>query len=86
MLNGTGGGAAVVMARARPAGARWLPVLALLALALAAAGCDQFSSERVAETCVLSALKDGEPYGSDRERQETEAQLRQYCRAAAQAK
>lgn len=84
MLNGTGGGAAVVMARARPAGARWLPVLALLALA--AAGCDQFSSERVAETCVLSALKDGEPYGSDRERQETEAQLRQYCRAAAQAK
>lgn len=84
MLNGTGGAAAVVTARARPAAAHWLPALALLALV--AAGCDQFSSERVSETCVRSALKDGEPYGNDRERQQTEAQLRQYCKAAAQAK
>jgi outer membrane PBP1 activator LpoA protein len=84
MLNGTGGAAAVVTAWARPACARWLPVLALLALA--AAGCDQFSSERVAETCVRSALKDGEPYGSDVERRQAQEQLQRYCRAAAEGR
>lgn len=67
-----------------PPGPRTL--VALLAAAAALAGCDEFSTQHVADTCVRSALKAGEPYGNDRERQQTEAQLRQYCRAAAEGR
>lgn len=87
MFNGSGGhGAAVVPGGALAAGpgARWLALLALLTIV--AAGCDQFSTERVAETCLRSAMKAGEPFGNERERQETEAQLRHYCQLAAQGK
>ena len=87
MVNGPGGGAvAVFFARdgACPATPVWPAISMLLLLALA--GCDQFSADRVAQTCVREAMKAGEPYGNEAERQRTEAQLRQYCKAAAERK
>ncbi|HKB54286.1 MAG TPA: hypothetical protein VKD22_09810 [Ramlibacter sp.] len=87
MVNGPGGATAALLMRprdgARPAARVW-PALAMLLL-LALAGCDQFSADRVAQTCVREAMKAGEPYGNEAERQRTEAQLRQYCKAAAES-
>ena len=87
MVNGPGRAAALLArsrCRVRPAARVW-PALAMLVL-LAVAGCDQFSADRVAQTCVREAMKAGEPYGNEAERQRTEAQLRQYCKAAAEAR
>ena len=53
----------------------------LLLLALSA--CDHFDTERIAESCVASAMKHGEPYGNAKERAETQAQLKEYCAKAA---
>lgn len=69
-----------------PAGTRPAARAAALALCCWLAACDQFSATGVAERCVAAALKSGEPYGSARERQATEAQLRQFCLAAAQGR
>lgn len=59
--------------------------VAATALLLLLAACDQFSADGVAQTCLRSAMKHGEPYGSDGERRKNEEQLREYCRAAARA-
>lgn len=59
-------------------------ILASTLLALAA--CDPFSTTATVETCVRSAMKDGEPFGSAKERADTEAQLRHYCATAAARK
>jgi hypothetical protein len=58
--------------------------LASLLLVLVLAGCDQFSTEGVANRCVRSAMKAGEPYGNDVERHRAEEQFREYCRKAAE--
>lgn len=59
----------------------------LLVAALAAlAGCDEFSSAHVAQVCLRSAMKAGEPFGNQREREQTEAQLRHYCQTAAEGR
>jgi hypothetical protein len=50
---------------------------------LGLAACDQFDTDRIAESCVTSAMKNGEPFGNAAERAEALAQLRQYCVAAA---
>ena len=68
--------------RARPHVARWVAALALVALA----GCNEFNSAHVAQVCLRSAMKAGEPFGNQREREETEAQLRHYCQAAAEGR
>jgi hypothetical protein len=57
----------------------------LVVLALCTVGCDQFQPDQVAETCVASAMKNGEPYGNARERAIAEAQLRYFCLKAALA-
>jgi hypothetical protein len=59
---------------------------AVAGVLLVLAACDQFSTERVDDTCLRTAMKAGEPYGNDGERHKTEEQLRQYCRSAAQGK
>ena len=57
----------------------------LVVLALAVVGCDQFQPDRVAETCVASAMRSAEPFGTAKERAQTEAQLRYFCQKAAMA-
>ena len=65
----------------------WCMRWSILAFALlAVAACDQFSAAATVETCVLSAMKHGEPYGNDKERTDTESQLRHYCALAAARK
>jgi hypothetical protein len=65
------------MARAGPS---WPVLIALVLLALSA--CDQFDTNRIAESCVTAAMKNGEPFGNAKERAESLAQFRQYCAAA----
>jgi hypothetical protein len=60
--------------------------IALIGLLLAVAACDQFNSEKIAESCVASAMKSGEPYGNAKERAQALAQLKEYCARAAAGK
>jgi nicotinamidase-related amidase len=53
---------------------------------LALTACDRFDAASVIETCVVSAMKHGEPYGNPKERAESEAQFRHYCAKAAASK
>lgn len=57
--------------------------LLLGAAVLTLAACDEFGTKGMVETCVRSAMKESEPFGSAKERADTEAQLRQSCAAAA---
>ena len=65
---------------------RWTRWSVLASALLTIAGCDQFSAAATVETCVVSAMKQGEPYGNDKERTDTESQLRHYCALAAARK
>ena len=55
----------------------------IAAILLALTACDQFDNDKIVETCVASAMKDGEPFGNAKERAESEEQFRQYCATAA---
>jgi hypothetical protein len=61
----------------------WAAALAVASALLALAACDQFDTEKIADVCVASALKNGEPFGNPKERAQAEEQFRQYCAAAA---
>ena len=61
-------------------------MLAATTALLALAACDEFSTAHVAQVCLRSAMKAAEPFGNQRERERTEAQLRQYCQAAAEGR
>jgi hypothetical protein len=58
----------------------------LIGLLLGLSACDQFDTEKIAESCVTSAIKHGEPYGNAKERANAEAQLKEYCARAAGSK
>jgi hypothetical protein len=58
----------------------------LIGLLLGLSACDQFDTEKIAESCVTSAIKHGEPYGNAKERADAEAQLKEYCARAAASK
>jgi hypothetical protein len=55
-------------------------------LLMALSACNQFDSDKIAETCVASAMKHAEPFGNAKERAETQAQLKEYCARAAGSK
>jgi hypothetical protein len=83
MANGSGRfGASAAARRSGPRLPRLLAALALVALA----GCNEFDSAHVAQVCLRSAMKAGEPFGNQREREQTEAQLRHYCQTAAEGR
>jgi hypothetical protein len=67
-------------------GRRLVPWAVIVSTLLALAACDQFDRENVVDTCVVSALKHGEPFGNAKERAESEAQFREYCTKAAARK
>lgn len=64
---------------------RWEAMLLLSAL-FALAACDQFGTQGMVETCVRNAMKETGPFASDKERSDTEAQLKDSCTKAAAAR
>lgn len=58
----------------------------IASVVLALTACDRFDAASVIETCVVSAMKHGEPYGNLTERAESEAQFRHFCAKAAASK
>lgn len=65
---------------------RWVCLSVLASTLLALAACNPFGETATVDTCVVAAMKHGEPYGNAKERTDTEAQLRHYCAIAAARK
>jgi hypothetical protein len=55
----------------------------LLSAVLLLTACDQFGTQGVIDTCVRNAMKESAPFGSSKERADTEAQLKESCAKAA---
>ena len=55
----------------------------LLPAVLALAACHQFGTQDMVDTCVRNAMKENAPFGSDKERADTRAQLQEFCEKAA---
>ncbi len=64
-------------------GRRLVPWAVIVSTLLALTACDQFDTEKIVETCIVSAMKHAEPFGDAKERAESEAQFREYCAKAA---
>jgi hypothetical protein len=65
---------------------RWVRLSILASTLLALSACNPFGATAAVETCVVAAMRHGEPYGNEKERTETEAQLRHFCGVAAARK